>query len=186
LEHGLFHPRPAVEGKEIRPVPSERAIRSASSLSSAEQFDAEYPEELADRLAWLERRLRISTGAHLAADGSHTLAGSFRNFRPAVGFTDCGQNAAVGSRRWMSSHQSGQNVQWWVERELKPQRSLSRSDLPEIPRCGLPENVPTVNPCSFGVQESRLWDSNPRPALYESAALPAELSRRGPLTAEPE
>lgn len=25
--------------------------------------------------------------------------------------------------------------------------------------------------------ESRLWDSNPRPALYESAALPAELSR---------
>src|SRR5215831_16119462 len=27
-------------------------------------------------------------------------------------------------------------------------------------------------------EESRLWDSKPRPALYESAALPAELSRR--------
>jgi hypothetical protein len=29
---------------------------STTSLTSAERFDAEYPEELGDRLAWLERR----------------------------------------------------------------------------------------------------------------------------------
>ena len=35
---------------------------STTSLTSAERFDAEYPEELEDRLAWLERRLRVSRG----------------------------------------------------------------------------------------------------------------------------
>ena len=35
---------------------------STASLTSAERFDAEYPEELEDRLAWLERRLRVSRG----------------------------------------------------------------------------------------------------------------------------
>src|SRR3954454_8302843 len=33
---------------------------STTSLTSAERFDAEYPEELEDRLAWLERRPRVS------------------------------------------------------------------------------------------------------------------------------
>jgi hypothetical protein len=33
---------------------------STPSLTSAERFDAEYPEELEERLAWLERRLRVS------------------------------------------------------------------------------------------------------------------------------
>ena len=35
---------------------------STSSLSSAERFDAEYPEELEERLAWLENRLHVSRG----------------------------------------------------------------------------------------------------------------------------
>jgi hypothetical protein len=33
---------------------------STTSLTSAERFDAEYPEDLPDRLAWLESRLRVS------------------------------------------------------------------------------------------------------------------------------
>src|SRR4051812_28065541 len=33
---------------------------STNSLTSAERFDVEYPEELEDRLAWLERGLRVS------------------------------------------------------------------------------------------------------------------------------
>jgi hypothetical protein len=39
------------------------------SPTSAEQFDTEYPEELADRLAWLERRLRVSRGRILRLMG---------------------------------------------------------------------------------------------------------------------
>jgi hypothetical protein len=42
---------------------------STTSLTSAEQFDAEYPEELEDRLAWLERRLRVSRGRILRLMG---------------------------------------------------------------------------------------------------------------------
>jgi hypothetical protein len=33
---------------------------STTLLTSAERFDAEYPEELEDRLEWFERRLRVS------------------------------------------------------------------------------------------------------------------------------
>jgi hypothetical protein len=33
---------------------------SAPSLSTAERFDLEYPEDLGDRLAWLENRLQVS------------------------------------------------------------------------------------------------------------------------------
>jgi hypothetical protein len=33
---------------------------STTSPTSAERFDAEYPEDLEDRLAWLERHLRVS------------------------------------------------------------------------------------------------------------------------------
>ncbi len=42
---------------------------STTSLSSAERFDAEYPEELEERLAWLERRLRVSRGRILRLMG---------------------------------------------------------------------------------------------------------------------
>ena len=35
---------------------------STTSLTNAERFDAEYPKELGDRLAWLESRLRVSRG----------------------------------------------------------------------------------------------------------------------------
>src|SRR5262245_31233041 len=52
---------------------------STSSLTSAERFDAEYPEEVEDRLAWLEGRLCVSRSrilrlmgladAELAAEG---------------------------------------------------------------------------------------------------------------------
>ena len=42
---------------------------STTSLTSAERFDAEYPEELEDRLAWLERRLRVSPGRLLRLMG---------------------------------------------------------------------------------------------------------------------
>jgi hypothetical protein len=42
---------------------------STTSLTNAERFDAEYPEELADRLAWLERRLRVSRGRILRLMG---------------------------------------------------------------------------------------------------------------------
>ncbi len=35
---------------------------STTFLDSVERFDAEYPEELEDRLAWLECRLRVSRG----------------------------------------------------------------------------------------------------------------------------
>ena len=42
---------------------------STTSVSSAERFDAEYPEELGDRLAWLERRLRVSRGRILRLMG---------------------------------------------------------------------------------------------------------------------
>lgn len=42
---------------------------STTSLTSAERFDAEYPEELEDRLAWLERRLRVSRGRILRLMG---------------------------------------------------------------------------------------------------------------------
>jgi hypothetical protein len=37
--------------------------------TSAERFDAEYPEELGDRLAWLECRLRVSRGRILRLMG---------------------------------------------------------------------------------------------------------------------
>jgi hypothetical protein len=43
----------------VGPFRLNRTIKSTTSLSSAERFDAEYPEELAERLAWLERRLRV-------------------------------------------------------------------------------------------------------------------------------
>lgn len=33
---------------------------STTSLTSAERFDVDYPEELGERLAWLERSLRVS------------------------------------------------------------------------------------------------------------------------------
>jgi hypothetical protein len=42
---------------------------STTSLSSAEQFDREYPEELDERLAWLEQRLRVSRGRMLRLMG---------------------------------------------------------------------------------------------------------------------
>jgi hypothetical protein len=42
---------------------------STTSLTSAERFDAEYPEELEDRLAWLEHRLRVSRGRILRLMG---------------------------------------------------------------------------------------------------------------------
>jgi hypothetical protein len=42
---------------------------STTSLTSAERFDAEYPEQLEDRLAWLERRLRVSRGRILRLMG---------------------------------------------------------------------------------------------------------------------
>jgi hypothetical protein len=42
---------------------------STTSLTSAERFDAEYPEELDERLAWLERRLRVSRGRILRLMG---------------------------------------------------------------------------------------------------------------------
>jgi hypothetical protein len=42
---------------------------STTPLSSAERFDAEYPEEIEDRLAWLERRLRVSRGRILRLMG---------------------------------------------------------------------------------------------------------------------
>jgi hypothetical protein len=42
---------------------------STTSLTSAERFDAEYPEELEDRLAWLESRLRVSRGRILRLMG---------------------------------------------------------------------------------------------------------------------
>jgi hypothetical protein len=42
---------------------------STNSLTSAERFDAEYPEELEERLAWLERRLRVSRGRILRLMG---------------------------------------------------------------------------------------------------------------------
>ena len=41
----------------------------STTLTCAEQFDAEYPEELEDRLAWLERRLRLSRGRILRLMG---------------------------------------------------------------------------------------------------------------------
>jgi hypothetical protein len=41
----------------------------STTLTCAEQFDAEYPEELEDRLAWLERRLRVSRGRLLRLMG---------------------------------------------------------------------------------------------------------------------
>lgn len=42
---------------------------STTSLTSAERFDAEYPKELGERLAWLERRLRVSRGRILRLMG---------------------------------------------------------------------------------------------------------------------
>src|SRR4051794_13754814 len=42
------------------PLRLDRTIMSTTSFTSAERFDAEYPEELGERLAWLERRLRLS------------------------------------------------------------------------------------------------------------------------------
>jgi hypothetical protein len=42
---------------------------STTSLSSAERFDAESPEELGERLAWLERRLRVSRDGILRVMG---------------------------------------------------------------------------------------------------------------------
>jgi hypothetical protein len=42
---------------------------SITPLSSAERFDVEYPEELEERLAWLERRLRVSWGSILRVMG---------------------------------------------------------------------------------------------------------------------
>ena len=42
---------------------------STTPLTSSERFDAEYPEELGDRLAWLERRLRVSRGRILRLMG---------------------------------------------------------------------------------------------------------------------
>ena len=42
---------------------------STTSLTGAERFDAEYPEELEDRLEWLERRLRVSRGRILRLMG---------------------------------------------------------------------------------------------------------------------
>lgn len=42
---------------------------SIPSLTSAERFDAEYPEDLPDRLAWLERTLRVSRGRILRLMG---------------------------------------------------------------------------------------------------------------------
>jgi hypothetical protein len=42
---------------------------STTPLTSAERFDTEYPEELEDRLAWLERRLRVSRGCILRLMG---------------------------------------------------------------------------------------------------------------------
>src|SRR5436305_1349591 len=42
---------------------------STPPLSSAERFDAEYPEELEGRLAWLERRLRVSRAGMLRLMG---------------------------------------------------------------------------------------------------------------------
>jgi hypothetical protein len=44
-------------------------IMNTTSLNSAERFDEEYPEELEDRLAWLERRLRVSRGRILRLMG---------------------------------------------------------------------------------------------------------------------
>jgi hypothetical protein len=49
---------------------------SIISLSSAERFDAEYPEELEERLAWLERRLRVSRGRILRLMGLSDADGS--------------------------------------------------------------------------------------------------------------
>jgi hypothetical protein len=46
---------------------------STTSPSSAERFDAEYPGDLEDRLAWLERRLGVSQGRILRLMG---LAGA--------------------------------------------------------------------------------------------------------------
>src|SRR3954452_16398026 len=42
---------------------------NTTSLTSAERFDAEYPEELEERLAWLELRLRVSRGRILRLMG---------------------------------------------------------------------------------------------------------------------
>jgi hypothetical protein len=42
---------------------------STTSLTSAVRFDAEYPEDLEDRLAWLKRRLRVSRGRILRLMG---------------------------------------------------------------------------------------------------------------------
>jgi len=42
---------------------------STTYLTSAERFDAEYPEELEGRLAWLEHRLRVSRGRILRLMG---------------------------------------------------------------------------------------------------------------------
>jgi hypothetical protein len=39
------------------------------SLTSADRFDAEYPEEIDERLAWLESRLRVSRGRILRLMG---------------------------------------------------------------------------------------------------------------------
>jgi hypothetical protein len=47
----------------------DREIMSTTFLTSAERFDAEYPEDLGDRLAWLERRLRVSRGRILRVMG---------------------------------------------------------------------------------------------------------------------
>jgi hypothetical protein len=48
---------------------------STTSLTSAERFDAEYPEELGDRLAWLERRLRVSRARILRLMGVSDVDG---------------------------------------------------------------------------------------------------------------
>ena len=57
---------------------------STTSLTSAERFDAEYPEELEDRLAWLERRLRVSRGRILRLMGVSDADGHVRRFHAAT------------------------------------------------------------------------------------------------------
>jgi hypothetical protein len=57
---------------------------STTSLTSAERFDVEYPEELDERLAWLERRLHVSRGRILRLMGlSPSEGGSWKEIAHA-------------------------------------------------------------------------------------------------------
>lgn len=51
---------------------------NTTSLSSAERFDAEYPQGLEERLAWLECRLRVSRDRILRLMGLPNADGAFK------------------------------------------------------------------------------------------------------------